>query len=175
MVRRRQGRHDYRHAEFGVAGGEPGDEPENKILVPAQVIRSHGRQMQRQHHSLDLTPGCWPAPARRWSRPAATLGSSSPVRLRPALERDARRRRRANGGKVLGKVRHPLHQRFLLVLLQAQASKAKVIGLANAGGDTINSIKQASGFGIVGRAKPRRSARVRERGRARPAHRPRWC
>jgi branched-chain amino acid transport system substrate-binding protein len=53
------------------------------------------------------------------------------------------------GGKVLGKVRHPFPgQDFSSFLLQAQASKAKVIGLANAGGDTINSIKQAAEFGI---------------------------
>ena len=56
----------------------------------------------------------------------------------------------ANGGKVLGSVRHPLNTAdFSSFLLQAQASKAKVIGLANAGGDTINSIKQAAEFGIV--------------------------
>jgi len=55
-----------------------------------------------------------------------------------------------NGGKVLGKVRHPLNtQDFSSFLLQAQASKAQIIGLANAGGDTINSIKQAAEFGIV--------------------------
>jgi branched-chain amino acid transport system substrate-binding protein len=54
------------------------------------------------------------------------------------------------GGKVLGKVRVPLNtQDFSSFLLQAQTSKAKIIGLANAGGDTINSIKQASEFGIV--------------------------
>jgi branched-chain amino acid transport system substrate-binding protein len=54
------------------------------------------------------------------------------------------------GGKVLGKVRHPLNtQDFSSFLLQAQASKAKIVGLANAGGDTTNSIKQASEFGIV--------------------------
>jgi branched-chain amino acid transport system substrate-binding protein len=54
------------------------------------------------------------------------------------------------GGKVLGKVRHPINTNdFSSFLLQAQASKAKVIGLANAGGDTINSIKQAAEFGIV--------------------------
>jgi len=54
------------------------------------------------------------------------------------------------GGKVVGRVRHPLNtQDFSSFLLQAQASKAKVIGLANAGGDTINSIKQAAEFGIV--------------------------
>jgi branched-chain amino acid transport system substrate-binding protein len=54
------------------------------------------------------------------------------------------------GGKVLGSVRHPLNTSdFSSFLLQAQASKAKVIGLANAGGDTINAIKQASEFGIV--------------------------
>ena len=51
---------------------------------------------------------------------------------------------------MLGAVRHPLNtQDFSSFLLQAQASKAKIIGLANAGGDTINSIKQAAEFGIV--------------------------
>ena len=54
------------------------------------------------------------------------------------------------GGKVVGSVKHPLNSSdFSSFLLQAQASKAKIIGLANAGGDTINSIKQASEFGIV--------------------------
>src|SRR6202171_3720822 len=67
-----------------------------------------------------------------------------------ALERDTEAVVIKNGGKVLGKVRHPLNtQDFSSFLLQAQASKAKVIGLANAGGDTINSIKQAAEFGIV--------------------------
>ncbi len=56
----------------------------------------------------------------------------------------------AHGGKVLGKVRHPLNTAdFSSFLLQAQASKAKIIGLANAGGDTTNAIKQAAEFGIV--------------------------
>jgi branched-chain amino acid transport system substrate-binding protein len=67
-----------------------------------------------------------------------------------ALERDTAAVVTANGGKVLGEVRHPLNTNdFSSFLLQAQASKAKVIGLANAGGDTINSIKQAAEFGIV--------------------------
>jgi branched-chain amino acid transport system substrate-binding protein len=67
-----------------------------------------------------------------------------------ALERDTMAVVEANGGKVLGKVRHPINSSdFSSFLLQAQSSKAKVIGLANAGGDTINSIKQASEFGIV--------------------------
>src|SRR5207237_9803521 len=66
------------------------------------------------------------------------------------LERDVEAVVLKNGGKVLGKVRHPLNtQDFSSFLLQAQASKAKVIGLANAGGDTINSIKQGAEFGIV--------------------------
>ena len=61
-----------------------------------------------------------------------------------ALERDTAAVVEANGGKVLGKVRHPLNTNdFSSFLLQAQASKAKIIGLANAGGDTINSIKRA--------------------------------
>src|SRR3954451_10876634 len=67
-----------------------------------------------------------------------------------ALERDTESVVLKNGGKVLGKVRVPLNtQDFSSFLLQAQSSKAKIIGLANAGGDTINSIKQASEFGIV--------------------------
>ena len=67
-----------------------------------------------------------------------------------ALERDTSEVVKASGGKVLGSVRVPLAtQDFSSFLLQAQSSKAKIIGLANAGGDTINSIKQASEFGIV--------------------------
>jgi branched-chain amino acid transport system substrate-binding protein len=67
-----------------------------------------------------------------------------------ALEADTIAVVEKNGGKVLGKVRVPLNTNdFSSFLLQAQASKAKVIGLANAGGDTINSIKQAAEFGIV--------------------------
>jgi len=56
----------------------------------------------------------------------------------------------ANGGKVLGAARAPLNTAdFSSFLLQAQASKAKIVGLANAGADTVNSIKQAHEFGIV--------------------------
>src|SRR5512132_695895 len=67
-----------------------------------------------------------------------------------ALERDTEAVVLKNGGKVVGKVRHPLNtQDFSSFLLQAQSSKAKIIGLANAGGDTTNAIKQASEFGIV--------------------------
>ncbi len=67
-----------------------------------------------------------------------------------ALERDTAAVVEASGGKVLGQVRHPLNTSdFSSFLLQAQASKAKVIGLANAGGDTINSIKQGVEFGIM--------------------------
>src|SRR5262245_45901647 len=67
-----------------------------------------------------------------------------------ALERDAANVVKESGGKVLGDVRHPLNSSdFSSYLLQAQASKAKVIGLANAGGDTTNALKQAAEFGIV--------------------------
>lgn len=67
-----------------------------------------------------------------------------------ALERDTAAVVEKNGGKVLGRVRHPFPgQDFSSFLLQAQASKAQVIGLANAGGDTTNSIKQAAEFGIT--------------------------
>ena len=67
-----------------------------------------------------------------------------------ALQRDTSDAVKAAGGKVLGSVKVPQNtQDFSSFLLKAQASKAKVIGLANAGGDTINSIKQASEFGIA--------------------------
>jgi branched-chain amino acid transport system substrate-binding protein len=67
-----------------------------------------------------------------------------------ALERDTTAVVTANGGKVVGGVKHPLNTSdFSSFLLQAQASKAKIIGLANAGGDTTNTIKQAAEFGIV--------------------------
>jgi branched-chain amino acid transport system substrate-binding protein len=66
------------------------------------------------------------------------------------LEKDTSNVVTRTGGKVLGSVRHPLNTSdFSSFLLQAQASKAKVIGLANAGGDTINAIKQAAEFGIA--------------------------
>src|SRR5437879_838377 len=67
-----------------------------------------------------------------------------------ALERDTTAVVVKSGGKVIGSVKHPLNSSdFSSFLLQAQASKAKIIGMANAGGDTTNTIKQASEFGIV--------------------------
>ncbi len=67
-----------------------------------------------------------------------------------ALERDTTAVITGAGGKVIGGVKHPLNTSdFSSFLLQAQASKAKIIGLANAGGDTTNAIKQAAEFGIV--------------------------
>lgn len=67
-----------------------------------------------------------------------------------SLEEDTAAVVKANGGKVLGSVRHPLNSSdFASFLLQAQSSKAKVVGLANAGLDTTNAVKQAAEFGIV--------------------------
>jgi branched-chain amino acid transport system substrate-binding protein len=68
------------------------------------------------------------------------------------LERHASEEVTRGGGKVLGAVRHPIGTSdFSSFLLQAQSSRAQVIGLANAGGDTTNSLKQAAEFGLVGR------------------------
>jgi branched-chain amino acid transport system substrate-binding protein len=67
-----------------------------------------------------------------------------------ALERDVSNVVKNAGGSVIGGVKHPINTNdFSSFLLQAQASKAQIVGMANAGGDTINSIKQASEFGIV--------------------------
>ncbi len=66
------------------------------------------------------------------------------------LERDTTAVVTKMGGKVLGTVKHPLNTSdFSSFLLQAQGSKAKVVGLANAGGDTINAIKQGAEFGLM--------------------------
>ena len=67
-----------------------------------------------------------------------------------AMQRDATRFIEVSGGKVIGSVRHPLGTTdFASFLLQAQSSRAKIVGLANAGSDTINSIKQAVEFGLA--------------------------
>ncbi len=69
-----------------------------------------------------------------------------------ALEKDASDVVKANGGEVVGAVRHPFPgSDFSSFLLKAQSSGAQIIGLANAGGDTVNSIKQAAEFGITGK------------------------
>lgn len=74
--------------------------------------------------------------------------------LGASLEKDAAAALTAAGGKVVGKVKHPINSSDLSsYLLQAQASKAKVIGLANAGSDTVNAIKTAREFGIIGPGK----------------------
>ena len=93
-----------------------------------------------------------------------------------ALEKDTGDLVKAKGGKVLGAVRIPLNSSdFSSFLLQAQSSKAKIIGLANAGLDTSNSIKQAAEFGIVksgqklaGLLLMRAKSTARARGRAGP-------
>ncbi|MBR0874148.1 ABC transporter substrate-binding protein [Bradyrhizobium tropiciagri] len=70
-----------------------------------------------------------------------------------SLESEASRVIAANGGKVLGAVKHPLNTSdFSSYLLSAQTSGAKIIGLANVGGDTVNALKQAAEFGIGGKA-----------------------
>src|SRR5256885_16184542 len=79
-----------------------------------------------------------------------TLSLHDALPICHALERDTEAVVVKNGGKVLGKVRHPFPTAdFSSFLLQAQASKAKIIGLANAGADTTNAIKQGAEVGIV--------------------------
>jgi len=69
--------------------------------------------------------------------------------LGQGIEAEATKYIEGHGGKVLGSSKHPLNTSdFASLLLQAQGSKAKVIGLANAGGDTVNAVKQAAEFGI---------------------------
>jgi ABC-type branched-subunit amino acid transport system substrate-binding protein len=88
-----------------------------------------------------------------------------------ALERDVTAVVVANGGSVIGHALHPINSSdFSAFLVQAQASKAQVVGLANAGGDTINSIKQAAEFGV--RSEARRTAGIHHRRQHRTAAAP---
>ena len=81
----------------------------------------------------------------------ATVRRTSFYPFRLLTERDAKNAVVASGGKVLGSARHPLNNSdFSSYLLQAQASGAKVVALANAGGDMINATKQANEFGLSG-------------------------
>ena len=78
------------------------------------------------------------------------LQSTADYAFGHALERDTSAVVVENGGEVVGTVRHPFPgSDFSSFLLQAQASGAQIIGLANAGGDTVNTVKQAAEFGIV--------------------------
>ncbi len=135
----------------------------------AAASRPDQRAVLAEHRALDLRH----LHARQRHRQGGGQGrrrqpgSSSPP-ITPSATRSSATPRRSstqNGGKVLGGVEHPLeHLDFSSFLLQAQASKAKVIGLANAGSDTTNSIKQAAEFGIrQGRPEARRTAAVHHR------------
>src|SRR5207237_40291 len=134
-----------------------------KCRAPSAADRSRGEVGRSLPPGPERDAGPRPVPhaaptpdpatrsAVRWSRRVATPGSSSPpiTPLATPSKRDTAKVVDENG-KILGKVRAPLNTPdFSSFLLQAQSSKAKIIGLANAGGDTINSIKQASEFGIV--------------------------
>ena len=114
---------------------------------------SPARNARRTRSTGPTTPGRSPtAPAAPWSAQGGDTWFfiTADYAFGHALERDTSAVVKAAGGEVLGTVRHPFPgQDFSSFLLQAQASGAQVIGLANAGGDTINSIKQASEFGIT--------------------------
>ena len=112
------------------------------------------REMLAEHHPLDLRHLGARERNRQRDREARgnDAGSSSPQTTPSALPLSAIPRKvvKDSGGTVVGSVKAPLNtQDFSSFLLQAQSSGAKIIGLANAGGDTINSIKQAAEFGIV--------------------------
>jgi branched-chain amino acid transport system substrate-binding protein len=118
--------------------------------------------------SSDLTgKACSPATSVHWAYDTTALANGTGAAVVKAggdtwffitadyafghsLQKDTAAVVEANGGKVLGSVDVPLNTAdFSSFLLQAQASKAKIVGLANAGGDTVNSIKQAAEFGLV--------------------------
>ena len=122
----------------------------NKIFINsgAAAVRSDRQPNARPTPSTGpTTPGRSPtAPAARWSQTGGKnwFFITADYAFGHALERDTIAVVKAAGGEVVGTVRHPFPGTdFSSFLLQAQSSGAEVIGLANAGGDTINSIKQA--------------------------------
>src|SRR3977135_753182 len=146
------------------------------LAIPNSAVGLAVREVTRTHDAIDINTGaatsdlsgkaCSPHGVH-WTFDtyglAATIGRAllkqggdtwffitADYAFGHALERDTAAFVDAGGGKVMGRVRVPLNNNdFSSFLLQAQSSKAKMIGLANAGGDTINSIKQAAEFGIV--------------------------
>src|SRR5215472_12439150 len=148
----------------------------NVILdIPNSAVGLAVREVTRTHDAVDINTGaatsdlsgraCSPHGVH-WSFDtyglAATIGQAlvkqggdtwffitADYAFGHALERDTTAFVAAAGGKVVGAVRHPLSTAdFSSYLLQAQASKAKIVALSNAGGDTINAIKQAAEFGL---------------------------
>jgi branched-chain amino acid transport system substrate-binding protein len=127
----------------------------NKVFLPTSTATSDLTGKACSPNTIHWTYDTW-ALANGTGKAVVKTGGDSWFFLTAdyafghALERDVSSVVKANGGKVAGAVRHPLNTPdFSSFLLQAQASKAKVIGLANAGGDTVNAIKQAAEFGIV--------------------------
>jgi branched-chain amino acid transport system substrate-binding protein len=127
----------------------------NKVFLPTSTATSDLTGKACSPNTIHWTYDTW-ALANGTGKAVVKTGGDSWFFLTAdyafghALERDVSNVVKTNGGKVAGAVRHPLNTPdFSSFLLQAQASKAKVIGLANAGGDTVNAIKQAAEFGIV--------------------------
>jgi len=127
----------------------------NKVFLASGAAASDLTGARCTPNTVHWTYDTW-ALANGTGKAIATTGGDSRFFLTAdyafghALERDTSAVVEANKGKVVGRVRHPLSTNdFSAFLLQAQASKAKIIALANAGGDTVNAIKQAAEFGIV--------------------------
>src|SRR5262245_36214029 len=127
----------------------------NKVFLASGAAASDLTGARCSPNTVHWTYDTW-ALANGTGKAIATTGGDSwffitaDYAFGHALERDTSAVVEANKGKVVGRVRHPLSSNdFSSFLLQAQSSKAKIIGLANAGGDTVNAIKQAAEFGIV--------------------------
>jgi branched-chain amino acid transport system substrate-binding protein len=127
----------------------------NKVMFPASTATSDLTGKACSPNTVHWTYDTW-AMANGTGKAVVKTGGDTWFFLTAdyafghALERDVTNVVKAAGGKVLGSVRHPLNSAdFSSFLLQAQSSKAKIIGLSNAGGDMVNSIKQAAEFGIV--------------------------
>jgi branched-chain amino acid transport system substrate-binding protein len=127
----------------------------NKVFLASGTAASDLTGARCSPNTVHWTYDTW-ALANGTGKAIATTGGDSWFFLTAdyafghALERDTAAVVEANKGKVLGRVRHPLSTNdFSSFLLQAQASKAKIVALANAGGDTVNAIKQAAEFGVV--------------------------
>src|SRR5712691_909118 len=128
------------------------DTPNSAVaLAVNQITRDKGKAfLVSGAATSDLTGKACSPNTIHWTYDTWALANGTDNAIGLALERDMEAVVVKNGGKVLGRVRHPLNTAdFSSFLLQAQASKAKIVGLANAGGDTTNAIKQGAEFGVV--------------------------
>ncbi len=165
LVRRRRRRHDRRPAEFsGRAGGKRYRQEKNKVAIGSGAGTALLTGAKCSPNFVHWTYDTW-ANGHALARGVLATGGKSwffitaDYAFGHDLEKQASDEILASGGKIIGTVRHPLGAYdFSSFILQAQSSGAQVVALANAGGDTTNTVKQAAEFKLAQNKKSYRSS-----------------